>query len=702
MASVLLSTVGQAVGGPFGAGIGAALGAGLDVARMSRAGGADDLYRQQSAYGEIVPRLFGTMRTAGQLIWALPPQAGGGRKGDGRREAEASFAIALSRGPVLEVRRIWADGREIRSAAGECAFGFEMRLHSTPVREPDPLIAAAEGAGGVPAYRGWSHVVLEGFPLGPFGNRIPSLSFELVADETDADAWAGLLAAEAGFRAGSVPYVPGVTGFVAHGMPPSDDIDRAVRLCGGTIGLVDGQLAVGDGTVHAVPTDAVLLDPDADSVGGRIVRDRRPGGLSLGYIDPDRDYLRGLQRRDRSGGGRTIELSWPIAASAGVAASLCHRFLGREEAARERLSLALPHRWLHLSVGDRLTFAGCDWRIIEKEIRELAVNLGAERVERAITGGVRESEAGRSLSLPLISAGPTRLVAFEPPVPLGASGATVAIMGGGGAGWRGAELSVLDAGVQHPVGRLPVGPGVGELRAPLPPGPDTIWDERNVILLTFDGEDGLLGRDHSGVLGGGGLLLVGNELVQARNVERIGGGVVRLSGLLRNRFGTRGAAAGWPAGTAVAEVSVPDLVQMPVAGDAPGGEILLLAQGRGDPPGGTEHVHVIEGVGLAPLAPAHLAVERVLDGSVKFSWIGRSRSTWSWAEGGGEPGQGYIWRCREDGGAAVDRRLTTEGLFLTPTEQVSTFGGLLAGGEFQVEAVGDGPGWVRCSPWMRF
>jgi hypothetical protein len=45
------------------------------------------------------------------------------------------------------------------------------------------MIAAAEGAGGTPAYRGLAYAVFEDMQLAEYGNRIPSLSFEIEADE---------------------------------------------------------------------------------------------------------------------------------------------------------------------------------------------------------------------------------------------------------------------------------------------------------------------------------------------------------------------------------------------------------------------------------------------------------------------------------------------------------------------------------------
>ena len=46
---------------------------------------------------------------------------------------------------------------------------------------------AVEGAGRVPAYRGLAYVVFEDLDLGPFGNRVPQFSFEVVRPARPAD-----------------------------------------------------------------------------------------------------------------------------------------------------------------------------------------------------------------------------------------------------------------------------------------------------------------------------------------------------------------------------------------------------------------------------------------------------------------------------------------------------------------------------------
>src|SRR3546814_5420382 len=69
-----------------------------------------------------------------------------------------------------------------------------FRLHSGGEDQAvDPLIAAAEGVGATPAHRGIAYAVFEDLSLADYGNRIPSLTFEVEADEGPV-AIAGLAA----------------------------------------------------------------------------------------------------------------------------------------------------------------------------------------------------------------------------------------------------------------------------------------------------------------------------------------------------------------------------------------------------------------------------------------------------------------------------------------------------------------------------
>src|SRR3546814_8070072 len=51
-----------------------------------------------------------------------------------------------------------------------------------PDQNADQLMASAEGAAQIPAHRGFSYVVFEDLQLADYGNRIPSLTFEVFAE----------------------------------------------------------------------------------------------------------------------------------------------------------------------------------------------------------------------------------------------------------------------------------------------------------------------------------------------------------------------------------------------------------------------------------------------------------------------------------------------------------------------------------------
>src|SRR5690606_17365517 len=87
----------------------------------------------------------------------------------------ANVAFALCEGEIAGVRRIWADGRELDLDE------ITVRVYpGTDTQPVDPLIAAKQGIGNTPAYRGIAYVVFERFPLASYGNRVPQFQFEVM------------------------------------------------------------------------------------------------------------------------------------------------------------------------------------------------------------------------------------------------------------------------------------------------------------------------------------------------------------------------------------------------------------------------------------------------------------------------------------------------------------------------------------------
>lgn len=186
MAQVVLGGIGQAIGGGLGRTIGAALGGVADRALIGALSPArqvgprlETLKIQSTAEGAPMACAFGRARVTGQVIWAArfleqKNRSGGGKGGPKTVDYgySLSFAVALCEGPIDGIGRVWADGKVMDQT------GVAMRVyHGTEDQTPDPLIEAVEGS--APAYRGTAYVVFEDLPLGPYGDRLPQLSFEV-------------------------------------------------------------------------------------------------------------------------------------------------------------------------------------------------------------------------------------------------------------------------------------------------------------------------------------------------------------------------------------------------------------------------------------------------------------------------------------------------------------------------------------------
>ena len=202
MATIVLQYAGAALGtflgGPIGGVIGRAAGAiagniidqSLFGPGTRRVQGPriNELRVMASEEGAPIPRLWGRMRIAGQIIWATnfeevattTTQKSSSKGGQKTQTTDysyfANFAVGLCEGVVDRVGRVWADGKEIDLAS------FTTRVYSGGQDQlPDSLIVAKQGEANAPAYRGLAYIVFERLALEQFGNRLPQFSFEVIS-----------------------------------------------------------------------------------------------------------------------------------------------------------------------------------------------------------------------------------------------------------------------------------------------------------------------------------------------------------------------------------------------------------------------------------------------------------------------------------------------------------------------------------------
>ena len=317
LATLVLSTIGTALGGPVGSAIGALIGQSIDqqlLAPARRGPRVGDLSVQSSSYGTQIPRVYGTMRVAGSVIWSTDlieqeQTAGGKGQPDVTFSYTVSLAFALSSRPAKSVKRIWADGKLLRGAEGDFKVGTSFRFYGGTEDQPiDPLIGSLEGISNTPAYRGLALAIFENLELAEFGNRIPFLTFEFEGDEETPTL--GSVLTDSAQETISCDDAQPLLGFAAYGGSIRSAIEPLVESFG--IDLFD------DGATLRQP----LGDPAAliglEELGNsndsrpapRIQREQlpvraAPAALRLTYYDPERDYL--------TGEARALEQAWRAA-----------------------------------------------------------------------------------------------------------------------------------------------------------------------------------------------------------------------------------------------------------------------------------------------------------------------------------------------------------------------------------------------------
>ena len=648
MATLVLTTIGTLVGGPIGGAIGAVIGQQIDQNLLFRPSSRQgprlgDLRVQTSSYGAEIPRIFGTMRVAGTVIWATDlaeHKSTHGGKGQPRVTTyaySASFAVALSARPVLSVGRIWADGNLLRGAGGDFKSATQFRLHSGDEDQaPDPLIAAAEGTGQTPAYRGLAYAVFENMSLEDFGNRIPSLTFEILADTGAVPI--GAMAEELSGGIVMAGEAPALSGYAAGG----DSVRAALEGLADVVPL--SLLKDGDTQLlYATMAEALPLPQATMCARLEIVRrgqDAVPGEATITYYDAARDYQTSLQRAVRGSGRVADRRALPAVLDAGEARALADYRLAALWAGRVSAKAVLDWRSAAIRPGSQVAIEGISgtWRVGRWTLGAMTTTLDLVRVPGAGPPDIAASP-GRAVGEPDLPVGPTILRLLD--LPLGDGTETRPLLSvaaaGEESGWRRAALSAsFDGGASWQEMGVTAAPAImGVATNILPPAGAALFDTISPLEVELS-HDGmwLEGRSDKALAAGANLAAIGGELIQFGDAAPLGGRRFRLSRLLRARRGTEWAAAGHAAGEPFTLITRDTLAT--IEGPA-GAEAHVLASGIGDVPEAAAASRTIGVEMLRPPCPVHLQARETADGDLAITWVRRSRIGWVWTDGADTP-----------------------------------------------------------------
>ena len=660
MATLILSAIGTAVGGPLGGALGALLGRQLD-SLVFKAPGREgprlaELKLTTSSYGLAIPRHFGRMRVSGQIIWATDLIEHRDKQSGSKTSAatvnfsySASFAVALGSRPIASISRIWADGKLLRGAAGDMKVGGTLRFYrGTANQNADPLLAGAEGADRCPAYRGLSYVVFEDLQLAEFGNRIPSLSFEVIADAGTLDL--ATMVAEIVPDCDADLPLTGLAGLSCEGslgemlqaLDPFYAIDadaaeerlvlRPERLQSGPIALAES----------ATSTRREDFGGNAGFARKRAEDAQQPVRV-LRYYDVDRDFQPGAQRasgRPLPGQPRAVDL--PAALTAQSARQLVETAARRSQWARQTISWRVTSHDPAVRPGATVTLPDHPglWRIESWEWHDQGIDLALVRLSPN-AAQTFAADPGRASQAPDQPSAPSALIATElpwdgsatTPVPLLLAAASSA-----SSAWSGAGLFVDqgDGALQ------PLGPSgrtraiIGSAVTALPPVNPLIFDRHSQLTVELLADDFALSDATMWQLSmGANRALIGDEIIQFAAAQPLGQRKWRLAGLWRGRGGTEWSVAGHAPGDRFILLDGTGSILDPQAvGETP--QALIAAIGIADAAPVLSPI-ALRGIGWRPLRPVHPHLLRRSDGSALLRWTRRARGAWTWGDGGEIP-----------------------------------------------------------------
>lgn len=652
MATLILSTVGTALGGPIGGMIGTVIGQSIDQQLLGggprRGPRLGDLSVQTSSYGSMIPRLYGTMRVAGTVVWSTDLQESSELAGDGKSEPErvvysytASFAVALSSRAAASVGRIWADGKLIRGAAGDLKVGGTFRfLDGREGQAIDPLIASIEGIGTTPAYRGLALAVFEDLMLGDFGNRIPSLTFELVGD-ADGIGLDGVLS-DASEGVIDCDDARPVAGYALYGQ----DLEAAVAplVEAYAIDLTD------DGERFRAPVGAAVREVARIALGAATGGDgvaaiersllpatTIPAALTMTYHDPARDYQAGQARAffpSVSRARRSIAL--PCVLEAGAAKAMADTLLARAWALRDRVTLRLSPAFFDLVPGDLVRPEGVagDWIVDRVEIERMVVTVELRPAWRS--AGTREADPGRPVVQPDVVALSTRLALFDL-TDIGVESGAVPSLQLAAASPSGAYRPVpvrIAIGGGESMGQTAPGEAVlGSAATALAAGQNAVIDaEASVEVVLANSNHWLQSCDDVALVAGSNLAVIGDEMVQFGSAVAIGPGRFRLSRLLRGRRGSEWAMGAHAVGEPFLLVDPRALKSIAGSAATIGSAASVTAYGPGNDGQEPTVSRLMQGEAARPLSPAQLRGALQPDGTLAVSWAYRSRRAFAWID----------------------------------------------------------------------
>ena len=547
--------------------IGTVVGGALFPQQREPSGKLEDLHVTGSGYGAMIPMVWGRARLGGNIIWAtdLNDRIEGG-KNNRYHAYYANLAVLICRGPVVGVRRIWGEDLILYDSGQNPPTRHNIRIYRGTEDQPaDPLIQSVEGAANTPAYRGLCYVVIEALPLKDWGNRIPSMNFEV-------DAGPATLADVLGDVMDLVGIGPDLRDLSrVAGIPVAGCIlaqqAAAREFLADLLRVYAVDLAEIDERIVALPRGGpVALSIDEGDLGARVWQGPTqdvpaplevtrsaeleiPARVDVCYMEAAREYQQAEQRAIRytkTGVAEARTLKLPLVLTASEARRVAERQLYTEWLERTRYRFALGPRYWRLAPGSIVSLpVGGERRRARITAMEIGLFAAARFAAVLDAGAVLAQEAAGSEVPPRPAARdsivPTAFAVWSGRELRDEDGLAPGfyVAAGGGAGWRGCTCYYSpDGATWIPCGeirkQIPWGTTLGALATW---GDPNQWDLANTVAVQMQA-GGLGSMSQAEVDAGLNAAVLAGEIIGFATATAGGAGAYTLSVLRRGRRGT--------------------------------------------------------------------------------------------------------------------------------------------------------------------
>lgn len=690
----------------------------------------DSLQLQDSSYGGMIPIVLGNkVRSGGNIIFATDfvehkkTEKQGGKGGGGGSETTTytysiSFAIALCRGPIKGISRVWIDGKVVNfNKLKNC------RLYlGTETQMPDPYMEAKNGGPGTtPAYRGLAYIVFQDMYLTNYGNRIPQMQFEIIkADSQTLESSIRELAGYAKIPESNQAYL-GLDYDINGVMIASQGTFRATIEPLQTAYLFDvsesGDKLRFEASAERVPTIIPEDDLGAVRYGDKgidklsIVDEdilELPAQITLTFYDIKNDYQKGTVKSRRlyyaeTAHEQTVDL--PVVLS--------------PEAAQLIVDQVMLLLWL-----GRTQYSGQlgnKWSVIESaDVMQVTVN-GITRVFQVgkveYDGGLVKFEAKGFKAPkvigfipyvppdpPVIERGEIKFYLLDMPLLTEVDEAGFYIAATTDKDFATVNYyrsATVDNSSFNYLDSVSYEATAGTAETVLGVGQPYFFDYQSTVEIKMI-HGALASIPRADVLNWANTALLGDEVIQFEVAELIAEDTYRLSGLLRGRRGTEWAMASHQVGERFIMLSPDTIIPETMPIDSIGRSITYrynYADQTEDE--GTNVTFAHTGRGYKPYAVCRVRGERNPVGDLTIKWTRRTRIGGSWRSNVGVPlSEAYEqYQIEIMNGSAVKRTITTTDptVIYTAAQQSADFGSIQSTVQVRIYQMSDkvGRGYVK-------